>query len=79
MASARKAPSPSGTESQIREIRQCKPRFAGVKTILSEPFGAVVAARNRGGSGMNKVATVSWWSVAVLIAIVVVALMLAGR
>jgi len=28
---------------------------------------------------MNKVATVSWWSVGVLIAIVVVALMLAAR
>jgi hypothetical protein len=28
---------------------------------------------------MNKVATVSWWSVAVLIAIVVLALVLVGR
>jgi len=28
---------------------------------------------------MNKVATVSWWSVAVLVAIVVIALLLANR
>lgn len=32
-----------------------------------------------GEAGMNKVATVSWWSIALLVAIVVLALVLAGR
>jgi hypothetical protein len=54
--------------------------LAGVKgAMLSEPFGVVVARRRLEVRGMNKVATVSWWSVAVLIAIVVVALLLVGR
>jgi hypothetical protein len=59
---------------------QCEAK-AGVasRSCASEPFGPVVAPEGDGGLRMNKVATVSWWSVAVLIAIVVLALVLVGR
>ena len=62
------------------EVTGSVPFNAAVRqAVLPERFGPVVAAAGSRRFGMNKVATVSWWSVAILAAIVVLALVLAGR
>jgi hypothetical protein len=54
----------------------------GVEAVVSQPAGVrqVNSGKDRcAGGAMNKVAKLSWWSVLILLAIVVVAIVLARR